>query len=141
MAYLKKLLLASFVLGELFCVQAMAQLPVLDRTCKTCTRSYLDSVNVFHRRPIRVNQSGFRPQDYKYAYVADPAATTFKVIDANTGKEVSGGGNLSLIGTYTKPGIQVRGAFNSSRTFMCSEIPYHRAQKPFTELTSRHFLP
>ena len=88
-------------------------LPNLDRTCKTCSREYNDTVNVFNRRPIRLNQSGFKPEHYKYAYVADPKEMTFKVIDANSGKEVPGGGNLSLIGTVTKPGIMVRQAFNS----------------------------
>ena len=113
-AYLKKILLAAFVLGELFAVQSMAQLPVIDRTDKVHERRYLDSLNVYNRRPIRVNQSGFRPQDYKYAYVADPSAMTFKIIDANTGKEVSGGGNLTLIKqNVVKPNIWINGAFNS----------------------------
>ena len=61
-------------------------LPNLDRTCKTCSREYNDTVNVFNRRPIRLNQSGFKPEHYKYAYVADPKVMTFKVIDANSGK-------------------------------------------------------
>lgn len=39
---------------------------------------------------------------------------TFKVIDANSGKEVPGGGNLSLIKKgATKPNIWINGAFNS----------------------------
>ena len=92
---------------------AAAQLPNIDRTCTNCNRRYLDSLNVYNRRPIRLNQSGFRPQDYKYAYVADTKEKTFKVIDANSGKEVPGGGNLTLIGTYTKPAFWVTGAFNS----------------------------
>jgi hypothetical protein len=60
-----------------------------------------------------LNQSGFKPDHYKYAYVADPTEKTFKVIDANSGKEVPGGGNLTLIGTVIKPGITVRVSFNS----------------------------
>ena len=86
-AYLKKILLAAFVLGDILAVDfAMADaLPDIDRTDKVHSRKYLDSINVFHRRPIRVNQAGFRPQDYKYAYVADPSDTKFKVIDANSG--------------------------------------------------------
>ena len=114
MVYLKKLLLASFVLGELFCVQAMAQLPAIDRTDRVHDRRYLDSLNVYKRRPIRVNQAGFRPQDNKYAYVADATDMTFKVIDANTGKEVDAGNTtLQSIGTAPKPNIWVNGAFNS----------------------------
>ena len=113
--YLKKLLAAAFVLGDLFAVQAMAQLPEIDRTCKNCERRYLDSLNVFNRRPVRVNQAGFRPQDNKYAYVADPTAMTFKVINADTRNEVDVGNNtLTLIDANApKPNIWVNGAFNS----------------------------
>lgn len=115
MKYFKKLLSAAFVLGEVLCVQAMAQLPDIDHTCKDCDRRYLDSLNVYARRPIRVNQSGFRPQDNKYAYVADPSATTFKVVDAETLKDVeSGNTTLTLVdGNAPKPNIWVNGAFNS----------------------------
>ena len=88
-------------------------LPEIDRTCKTCERRYLDSLNVYNRRPIRVNQSGFRPQDPKYAYVADiPAGSKFSVIDANSGVEEFSGVTAS-IGQATKPGMWVNGAFNS----------------------------
>ena len=114
MTYLKKLLTASFVLGELLCVNAMAQLPEIDRTCKNCDRRYLDSLNVYNRRPIRVNQAGFRPQDNKYAYVADPTDMTFKIVDANT-KQVVDVGNSSLTlltASAPKPNIWVNGAFN-----------------------------
>lgn len=110
---MKKIFYLALLLNMFFVDQALAQLPNIDRTCKNCERRYLDSLNVYNRRPIRLNQSGFRPQDYKYAYVADAKEKTFKVIDANSGKEVPGGGNLSLIGTYTKPNIWITGAFNS----------------------------
>lgn len=110
-----KRLLSIVSLLSMFCMDyAEAELPNIDRTCTTCSRRYLDSLNVYNRRPIRMNQSGFRPQDYKYAYVADPKEMTFKVIDANSGKEVPGGGNLSLIKKgATKPNIWINGAFNS----------------------------
>lgn len=110
---MKKIFYLALLLNMFFVDQALAQLPNIDRTCKNCERRYLDSLNVYNRRPIRLNQSGFRPQDYKYAYVADTKEKTFKVIDANSGKEVPGGGNLTLIGDYTKPGIWITGAFNS----------------------------
>lgn len=88
-------------------------LPNLDRTDKVHERRYLDSINVYNRRPIRLNQSGFRPQDYKYAYVADAKETKFSVIDANTGKE-AWSGSLSLIkNNVVKPNIWINGAFNS----------------------------
>ena len=111
---MKKSILAAVLFGLFLTDQALADLPVIDRTDKVHERRYLDSLNVYNRRPIRINQSGFRPQDYKYAYVADPKEMTFKVIDANTGKEVSGGGNLTLIKkNVVKPGIYINGAFNS----------------------------
>ena len=116
MTHLKKILLAAFVLGELFAVDfAMAQLPEIDRTCKNCDRRYLDSLNVYNRRPIRVNQAGFRPQDNKYAYVADPTDMTFKVVDADTRKDVDvGNSTLTLLAANApKPNIWVNGAFNS----------------------------
>jgi len=110
-----KKLLSAISLLALLCMDfsIAGELPNIDRTCKTCSRRYLDSLNAYNRRPIRINQSGFRPQDYKYAYVADTKEKTFKVIDANSGKEVPGGGNLSLIGNYTKPNIYINGSYNS----------------------------
>ena len=90
-----------------------SEFPNLDRTDKVHSRRYLDSLNAFARRPIRINQSGFRPQDYKYAYVADPKATKFQVIDANSGAE-AWSGSLSLIKqNVVKPNIWINGAFNS----------------------------
>jgi len=115
MKYFKRLLTASFILGELLAVQAVAQLPAIDNTCKDCERRYLDSLNVYNRRPIRVNQAGFRPQDNKYAYVADPSSTTFKVVDAETLQDIDvGNSTLQLVdASAPKPNIWVNGAFNS----------------------------
>ncbi len=62
------------------------RIPNIDFTCDTCSRRYLDSLNVYDRPTIRVNQVGFRPADnHKFAFVADPSATTFKVINASSG--------------------------------------------------------
>ncbi|WP_295681700.1 glycoside hydrolase family 9 protein [uncultured Fibrobacter sp.] len=89
-------------------------LPNIDRTCKNCERRYLDSLNVYNRRPIRLNQAGFRPQDYKYAYVADfPVGTKFSVIDANSGTEAFSGVTTN-IGQAVKPNIWINGAFKST---------------------------
>ena len=91
-------------------------LPNIDRTDRVHSRRYLDSLNVYKRRPIRVNQVGFRPQDPKYAYVADPADTKFKVIDANSGAE-AWSGSLSLIDQNApKPNIWVNGEFKAFTT-------------------------
>ena len=110
-----KILLKIVLLLLLTMDIAMAgDFPNIDRTDKVHSRPYLDSINVFHRRPIRVNQVGFRPQDmHKYAYAADyPEGTTFKVIDASSGQPVYEG-LLKLLGPAPKPGMFVRVAFNS----------------------------
>jgi len=111
---MKKVLKAVLLLMFFAVDFAVARdLPNLDRTDKVSDRKYLDSINVYHRRSIRVNQSGFRPQDYKYAYVADPSDTKFKVIDANSGAE-AWSGSLSLIRENARKGqIWINGAFNS----------------------------
>jgi len=111
---MKKSILIAALLGLSFVCEA-ANLPVIDRTDRVHDRRYLDSLNVYNRRPIRVNQSGFRPQDNKYAYVADPTTMTFKVVDANTLQDVDvGNTNLTLIDANAhKPNIWVNGAFNS----------------------------
>ena len=110
-----KILLKIVLLLLLTMDIAMAgDFPNIDRTDRVHSRPYLDSINVFHRRPIRVNQVGFRPQDmHKYAYAADyPEGTTFKVIDASSGQPVYEG-LLKLLGPAPKPGMFVRVAFNS----------------------------
>ena len=115
MKKMKKMFGLFVLFATLFAGESMADmgLPNLDRTDKTHERRYLDSINVYQRRPIRLNQSGFRPQDYKYAYVADPSATKFSVIDANSGAE-AWSGSLSLItSSAVKPNIWINGAFNS----------------------------
>ncbi len=110
---MKNVLKAVFLLVFFAVDFAMADLPNLDRTDKVHSRRYLDSLNVYNRRPIRLNQSGFRPQDYKYAYVANPKDTKFSVIDANSGAE-AWSGSLSLITpNAVKPNIWVNGAFSS----------------------------
>lgn len=121
------------LIGALFAGNALADmgLPNLDRTDKIHSRRYLDSINVYNRRPIRLNQSGFRPQDYKYAYVADTKEKNFRVIDANSGAEAWSGSlspiqrrvpiynadSSQILGyeskPVTKPAIYVNGAFSS----------------------------
>ncbi len=92
-------------------------LPDIDRTDKVHSRRYLDSINVYTRRSIRVNQAGFRPQDPKYAYVADPSEKKFKVIDANSGAE-AWSGSLNLIDAKApKPNVWVNGVFKVNTPF------------------------
>ena len=119
-----KKVLKIMALLALFAVDfAMAgRLPDIDRTDKVHDRRYLDSINVNARRAIRVNQVGFRPQDPKFAYVADPSDTKFKVIDANSGAE-AWSGSLSLIDEHViKPNMYVDGAFNSINSMLCEVI-------------------
>lgn len=116
---MKKLCHIIFLLVNVFFIAETFALPAIDNTCKNCERRYLDSMNVYDRRPIRVNQVGFRPQDlHKYAYAADyPANTKFKVIDATSGSNVYEGSITVLRGpgggSVVKPNIWVNGAFNS----------------------------
>lgn len=89
------------------------RIPQIDFTCDTCSRRFLDSLNVYDRPVIRVNQIGFRPSDaHKHAFVANPTASTFKVIDASNGIAVAEG-SLQSVGTWPRPNIWVNGAFNS----------------------------
>ncbi len=114
---MKKVLKAVLLLS-LFAVDfAMADaLPNIDRTDKVHSRRYLDSLNVEKRRPIRVNQVGFRPQDPKYAYVADPKTTDFRVIDANSGAEAWSGSLKLIDANAPKPNIWVNGEFKAFTT-------------------------
>lgn len=101
----------------MFVGEALADLPNIDRTCHDCDRRYLDSINVYARRNIRINQAGFRPQDQKYAYVADkPAGTSFSIIEVGTNKEVYTGKTEALMENAPKPGIWVNGVFKSIGT-------------------------
>ena len=75
----------------------------IDRTCKTCTRGFLDTLNFTTVRPVRVNQVGYRtPEASKVAFAAYPTATppasTFSVVDT-TGK-VAWTGNLAFLGRF-----------------------------------------
>src|SRR5574344_2129905 len=112
--YLPILLFLSGTLAAGLSSAASADyIPNIDRTCSNCSRRYLDSLNVYARPAIRVNQVGFRPADaHKYAFVADTKATTFDVIDASSGKSVWNG-TLASVGNWPKPGMWVNGAFNS----------------------------
>lgn len=87
----------------------------IDNTCKTCSRREMDSLNVFQRRPIRVNQVGFRPQDPKKALVADPTVMVWRLLNIETGQEAASG-SLDRVGEVPKPGFWVNGAFNSINT-------------------------
>jgi hypothetical protein len=112
--YLPILLFLSGTLAAGLSFAASADyIPNIDRTCSNCSRRYLDSLNVYARPAIRVNQVGFRPADaHKYAFVADTKATTFDVINASSGKSVWNG-TLASVGNWPRPNMWVNGAFNS----------------------------
>ena len=94
-----------------FRVESNAQV-VVDKTCATCGRQNLDSLNLKVRN-IRVNQVGYLPDDgRKRAFVANAKTTDFKVIDAAT-RTVAYQGNLSPQGTFREGGLDIHGYFNS----------------------------
>jgi len=108
------ILKATVVLLLLFIVfEAQASDYSLDNTCNSCSRRENDSLNVFKRRPIRVNQAGFRPQDPKKALVADPAVQIWRLINVESGQEALSG-SLIKIGSAPRPGMWINGAFNST---------------------------
>ncbi|MCQ2105274.1 MAG: glycoside hydrolase family 9 protein [Fibrobacter sp.] len=114
---IKTIFLLGLSLVATISAATIYDLPNIDRTCHDCDRRYLDSINVYARRNIRVNQVGFRPQDQKYAYVADiPAGTAFSVIDVSTGKEAYSGTTEALMENVTKPNVWVNGVFKSIGT-------------------------
>jgi len=96
-------------LGFLPSVQAQVD---VDKTCATCGRRQLDSLNLSPRN-IRVNQVGYLPQDQrKRAFVANAKTTTFQVINADT-RTSAYQGNLTSLGTVTEGGMDIHGYFNS----------------------------
>lgn len=105
-----------FLIWFLLLPESILAIPSIDNTCSTCDRRYLDSMNVFNRRPIRVNQVGYKADatHNKHAFAADyPAGTKFKVINANTGAEAYSGSLDLITPSAPKPGMYVNGAFNS----------------------------
>lgn len=104
-------LLIFLAVAIVFFSEAKAQLPV-DKTCATCDRQHLDSLNLKVRN-IRVNQVGYLPQDpRKRAFVANAKTTTFQVINADT-RTSAYQGNLSSLGTVNEGGMDIHGYFNS----------------------------
>jgi hypothetical protein len=119
----------------------------IDNTCQTCTRRYNDSINVNDRRAIRVNQVGFRPQDPKKAFVANPIGSTFRVINAETGAE-AWSGTLDALGSVVRPPMWVQGnykvntplyTFGDSAATVANENLY---QASFSDLSAagRYFV-
>ena len=126
---MKKLLSAITLLALLSIDHATAQLPNIDRTCTNCDRRYLDSLNVYDRRPIRVNQAGFRPQDNKYAYVADTKVRKFPVVETWR--------NLEHIPSH--PFGFVAPSSRSALRSTSSAIRQQPELRRFTKLTLRRF--
>lgn len=91
--------------------RAWAQTDV-DRTCATCSRRQNDSLNL-QIRAIRLNQTGYLPQDPdKAAMVADPAGTSFTLVDDSTRKPLFTGA-LKSVGTYAGGAMDIHGFYNS----------------------------
>ncbi len=83
----------------------------IDLTCTACSRRVNDSINVFHRRPIRVNQAGYLPDGPgKTAYCASNGGS-FQVIDAADSTVLTG--ELRKAGDYPTPDFSADGFLNS----------------------------
>ncbi len=93
---------------------ALAQTPdySIDQTCIACSRRTNDSINVFHRRKIRVNQVGYLPEESKkFAMVASLDTSGFHVIDEKGQVAFSGG--LTKLDVYAVPRRSAEGYSNS----------------------------
>lgn len=100
---------------------------VVDKTCATCGRRQLDSLNL-HPRNIRVNQVGYLPQDdHKRAFVANAAGTEFQIVDAVSRTPVYKG-SLTTVGASNEGGIRITGYYNSIN-------PLYQFQKPLGNVT------
>ncbi|MEO7778687.1 MAG: cellulase N-terminal Ig-like domain-containing protein, partial [Fibrobacteria bacterium] len=84
----------------------------IDRTCTTCPPRVNDSLNVFHRRPIRVNQVGYLPdKTRKIGFVAAAAGGEYHIV-AENGETVFYGA-LVKAGDFPKPRMSASGYTNS----------------------------
>lgn len=83
----------------------------IDNSCSACSRRTNDSINVFHRRSIRVNQAGYLPDEPgKTAYSASTGGS-FHVIDSAGGSVFTG--ELRKAGDYAYPAFSADGFINS----------------------------
>ncbi len=98
-----------------------AQLAI-DKTCAACSRLKNDSLNLKIRN-IRVNQVGYLPGDPdKVAFVANPLAQSFNVVDAVTRKSLFTG-TLKDVGTVTEGGMAISSYYNSITRMDSTNLP------------------
>jgi hypothetical protein len=84
----------------------------IGHACAACSRRVNDSINIFHRRSIRVNQAGYLPDGPgKTAYAASSGGP-FHVIDSS-GRTVRTG-ELVKAGDYPYPVFSADGYLNSN---------------------------
>jgi hypothetical protein len=105
-----KRLAFALVAIHVFPASARAQdAPIsIDNTCATCSRRMNDSLNVHHRRALRVNQVGFLPeQARKTAFAAVAGGGPYQVVGADG--RVAFTGTLQNIGTYPRPRMIAQG--------------------------------
>ncbi len=104
-----------FLLLILFCFATVFPKPLFagNNTNKDLSRRKDDSLNVFHRRNIRLNQVGYRPQDSrKYAFVAGKTGA-FDVLNVKNGSVAYSGTLVKIMDNAPAGKMTVRGAFNS----------------------------
>jgi hypothetical protein len=84
----------------------------IDHTCASCPPRVNDSLIVFHRRAIRVNQVGYLPDKArKVAFAATPAGGDYHIL-SETGQTVYTGALLKA-GDFPKPRMSAFGYANS----------------------------
>jgi hypothetical protein len=100
--FFKRLISAANLLFVLVAITSAQSAEInIDHTCINCSRKVNDSINAFHRRPIRVNQVGYLPEEVKkIAFVAAADSDTFRVLDTNG--QIAYTGKLQTVGTYVQ---------------------------------------
>lgn len=80
----------------------------IENSCATCSRKENDSINVYHRRAIRINQAGYLPNERKKsAFVASSSGGEFSIIDSDANSVYTG--TLQFSGTYIRPQMTAKG--------------------------------
>jgi hypothetical protein len=106
MSFKRILILTGIALGS-----GNAELLDYDRDCAGCSLREQDSLHVYHRRMVRVNQAGYVPDEIKKAWVMNPAQSEFVLLNEQGDSVWSA--SLDSIGIQERLGIQVSAFENS----------------------------
>ncbi len=97
-----------------YVVDPLPYAPIANPLPDTMDQLYRDSATIQIGR-VRVNQAGYRPQDRKVIYYVGDGASSFTVIDDETGAEV-GSGILTSTGETISNSISIRASNNATLT-------------------------